>query len=330
MSDYKTKTFHYKTAMFFNTDKKLNLQDLLAESLNFNPRAIDRQETVGEENLTFRLINTHRKQGNLLCGVMFSYTKGQNQNIVDIDENAKELPIEQVAPPPNEKTKARTEFIEGMFYFGILKNHVVIVGSSKLQSEQFEHHLNWILHKNETVLDAKTMVSITDPIQPKLTKKSMDNPRSIKFSQPMKFDTIVATDNEKKSISIIPSKKIWSAIETLIKNGCGVSVPEMNLPTNIQEKDVCIDLEIKWKKRRDYSQKQTPFLSQIAHAFRHIDTPPFTLVTRNGFTIKGKDCKVQNKIACLCINGIPNNEFIFAKILTWLQQLAADKDIIPE
>ena len=327
MSEIKRKSFHYKKAKF-TKDGKLTLEDCLRQAVAKQRIVLSRQQEVLVDGETgYRLINEVSKVGGLLCGVMMSYTEGTHQNIVNLDAKATQLNLNQVAPT-SENPDERAEFVEGLLYFGILKNHIIVIGSAHLRAKRFESHLNWLLGKKTGVIPTIERVLIADPIKPDYSQRKYKGLKSIKMSSHMNFEEPQSEDLSSQKLE--PTGLIWEAVTDFMR-GIGAETPEVNFSGGLNPEDLEIDLRVKWKnRRRNRANLLTPVLDPIANAFRHIDDAPIELEFNDGTTIKGGDFKVTQQIGVQCPNGIPNSSDVFAKMSGWLHELLAKGDIDPE
>ncbi|QFY44844.1 hypothetical protein F6R98_21240 [Candidatus Methylospira mobilis] len=157
-----TKRAYLKQAIFFDRKESPTIQNKLAEALKKLHRIGDRKEELGEDNRQVRSVIYHRQHANMLFGIFASYERGTHQLTVAEDDDAETLTIEQVAPPKSEDNKRR-EFLEGICYFGLFGNHVVLVQSNALGAKQIEQHINWLL-KLSRVISEENSVGLSEQI----------------------------------------------------------------------------------------------------------------------------------------------------------------------
>lgn len=176
-TDKRRRTLHYKLVKTSKTP--YTLQELLESALvNKNSNYIcakSRQEKLTDDGKAFRFINSHSKHGGklLLCQLV-QFEEGLTQMTIVMDDNSESFELNPFTPADikkNSSTKNNktTEFLDSMLYFGVLGNHVVILGSQALRSKELEGHLNWFLMNLTSQL--QTMVVLSDKPTQKAVKQ---------------------------------------------------------------------------------------------------------------------------------------------------------------
>ena len=128
----RVRTLTYKKCRYADKDGKLST--LLAAALKLHAKANTRLQLIPPDEKGVRLINHSRNlKGGTVCGTLIEFTRGNHQPIVEIADNADELDVVQLAPPS--KT---AEFLEGVLFFLVSNNHVILSTSKSLRSGQVE------------------------------------------------------------------------------------------------------------------------------------------------------------------------------------------------
>ena len=322
----KQKSFGYKVARW-SVDGTRNLQRALVQAFALRQRARDREWRPAGDADTVRLINNHRDYGANLCGVMFSFTRGQNQNIVGLDANAVEYPVEQLAPPLDD-ARRRTEFIEGLLYFCIHNNHIVLAGSQAIRSEQFEDYINWLLAQSAQILPAGEILTVADPLRPDYSQRTMEKVKSIVIRGHPEIGVAPAPSGARRqTLRFRPKGRILDAINLILRE-YGARVPNITFSRPVAPEDIEVNLEVKWKRSRRSTDGATPFIDSLCNAFRHVDNPPVDFVFRDGKKITGSSFKVSQSRGVDVHNGIPVAENVFRKMSEWLDELLSNGSVL--
>ena len=151
----KRRTINYKLAKLGS--HPLTLQQMLEATLldkkSSYHKASNRRESLTEDGNSFRFINRFNNYDNdmLLCQIV-QFEQGRSQMTIVIDEEADMFEVTPISAQDIKQTKVSraksksTEFLESMAYFGVMGNHMVVMGSQALKSKELEHHLQWYLN----------------------------------------------------------------------------------------------------------------------------------------------------------------------------------------
>ncbi|MCL1080312.1 hypothetical protein D5R81_20000 [Parashewanella spongiae] len=153
--EYKSKMLHYRRAKCSEDINTSTLQSYLTAALNSVPLVKDRYQLINVDDMAGEeegleqvkvFINHYVTTYGILFGEVVRYSDGAFKSMVTVDDNAKHLSIEQVAPPKTDDGKRR-QFLDSIMYFAVFDNHVVVIQSSLLQIRDCEKHLNWLIGK---------------------------------------------------------------------------------------------------------------------------------------------------------------------------------------
>ena len=152
----KLKTLTYKQAVFHEAGP--NLKQVLEKALKEKPTVGQRREALsgGEESPVWRLVGEFVVEKEFVFGVLMRYMPGLNPAFVVDDESLKTLTIKQVAVPQTDDGKRR-ELLDGMLFFGVFDNHLVLMQSASLRSDHLEHHVQWLLHQSGALIGTNTL-----------------------------------------------------------------------------------------------------------------------------------------------------------------------------
>jgi hypothetical protein len=282
LSEIRRKTFHYKVAKFKN-DGQLSLQAKLKDALGRLPKAMMRQqETMIDGEKGFRLVNQVKDMGLLYCGVLMSYKEGTHQNRIRLDLDADELSVDEVAPSPEDATE-RHEFVEGLLYFGVYKNHIIFVGSAHLSSYRFEKYLNWLLTKRTKVLARAEELYVADAVKPDYSIRPFSKLKE------MKLKTYIATEEQERgqeqtdsaSANVVvanqqitrPVGREWEAVKSFLES-YGVQMPEVNFQGNLEEHDLELNFSLVMRgRRKGLANLRTPVIDTVPTRCDTFKTP---------------------------------------------------------
>lgn len=320
-----TKYVYCKKAVFLDSKDKPSLQAKLGEALSKLRKVGARKETLGSDDRNVRAIIYHRHYANMLFGVMASYERGTHQLTVADDDDAEMLSVAQVAPPKNDNNK-RQEFLEGVCYFGVAKNHVVLVPSRALGAKPLEQHVNWILERTG-LLGNSIRVGLSDQIG-QVTRERIraSHVKQVEIGAPL-------IDTNELEESSAPSGRSVTAVQYV---GLGMDMLRQILGAdkinNMRLADAIdgnIEVSLKIRYKRSTTEKAHRFLDNIALAVRNLDEDEVKLKLAGGGTIKGKDLKLSAPMSIQAQDGIPNPDELFEKMREWLIQQIENQIIEP-
>jgi len=319
------KKAYCKNAIFVQSADKQTLQAKLTASFAKLRKIGTRKEEQGEDQNYVRTVIYHRTVSNMLFGVLASFERGTHQLTVAEDDDAESLTVEQVAPPKTEQDKRR-EFLEGTCYFGILKNHVVLVSSQSLNAKAAELHFNWLM-EHASVMGSDNRVALSDQVS-KVTRERIQaaHVKEVQIGAPL-FDV-----QQGDGASPAPGTQLKSVNYT----GLGLDILRQVVGEDFISKlrladavDGNIEVSLSVRYKRTTSTKAQKVLDNIALAMRNIDEDEVKLTLDSGGTIKGKDLKLSNTLRVEGRDGIPNPDALFEKMREWLLQLFENHIIEP-
>jgi hypothetical protein len=324
MAQTVTKRVYCKLAVFLNPKGSPTLQTKLGEALSKLKKLGARKETLTDDERYVRTIIYHRSYGGMKFGIMASYERGTHQLTVSDDDDAEMLTVEQVAPPETADHK-RQEFLEGVCYFGVSKNHVLIVPSRALGAKPMEHHINWLLIK--AGLLEENRVGLSDQItQVTRARIRASHVKEVEIGAPF-IDTPDVNEE-----SVIKGHRV-AAFEY---GGLGVDIlrhilskEKMDNLRLVDALDGNIEVSLKIRYKRATTEKAHKLLDDIALAVRHIDEDEVKLTLTGGGTIKGDELKLSAPISIQARDGIPNPDDLFEKMRLYLIQQIEEKIIEP-
>ncbi len=318
-----TKRAYLKQAIFLNKKDSPTIQAKLVQALKKLHRIGDRKEVLGEDQMYVRSVIYHRQYANMLFGIFASYERGTHQLTVAEDDDAETLAIEQVAPPKNADNKRR-EFLEGICYFGLLGNHVIVVQSNALGAKQIEHHINWLLNQSKVVAEGNA-VGLSDQIAA-ATKEKIRNAhvKEVEIGAPFIQAQEVAPGEREitKDAAMTYSGLGLDMVRQLL----GDRLDAMKL-TDALDGNIEVSLRIRYKQKT--TEKAHNLLDNIALAIRHLDEDQVKLNLVGGGNVIGSQLKLSTLIRVEAHDGVANPDELFERMRDWLLELLEKKIVEP-
>lgn len=317
------KRVYCKRAVFLDSSDKITFQSQLSEALQKLKKMGERKETLGEDARYVRAIIYHRSYANMLFGIMASYEKGTHHLTVNDDDNAEMLTVEQVEPKGSDQSK-RQEFLEGICYFCVFNNHVVIAPSRALGAKPMEQYLNWLLCQAGLLSESNRVGFADQIIQATKNRIKSSHVKQVEIGAPL--------------LDFSQSQEIASgkAIQDIRLDGIGLNIlrqifgsdklSQMNL---IDAVDGNIEVTLKIRYNRATTEKAHNVLDNIALAVRNLDEDEVKITLDGGGTVKGSDLKLFTLLSVQASNGIPNPDQLFEKMREWLLQQIENQIVEP-
>ena len=319
-----TKRVYLKQAVFLVKEGAPTIQEKIELALKKLNRMGDRKEVLGEDNRHVRSVIYHRTHANMQFGIFASYERGTHQLIVSEDDEAETLAIEQVAPPKGDDDKRR-EFLEGVCYFGLFGNHVLIVQSNALSSKQVEAHFNWLLKKAKVVTDGNA-VGLSDQIAV-ATKERIRNAhvKEVEIGAPF-IEAETAPQSANREAVKDTSYNFKGIGFEMVRQILGAKLDSMKLADAL-DGNIEVSLRIRYKKKT--TEKAHELLDNIALAIRNIDEDEVKLHLVGGGQVDGNQLKLSTQLRIEAFDGIPSYNELFQKMQQWLLDLLEKKLIEP-
>ncbi len=319
-----TKRVYLKLAVFLDRKDAPTIQEKMELALKKLHRMGDRKEVLGEDNRHVRSIIYYRTHANMLFGIFASYERGTQQMIVSEDDEAETLTIEQVAPPKGDDNKRR-EFLEGVCYFGLFGNHVLVVQSNALGSKQIETHFNWLLKQAKVVADGNA-VGLSDQIAA-ATKERIRKAhvKEVEIGAPF-IEAEAAPPSTNKEIVKDTAFNFKGIGLEMVRQILGDQLDSMKLADAL-DGNIEVSLRIRYKKKT--TEKAHELLDNIALAIRNIDEDEVKLHLVGGGQVDGNQLKLSSQLRIEAHDGIPSYNELFQKMQQWLLDLLEKKVVEP-
>ncbi|CAH7224090.1 conserved hypothetical protein [Vibrio chagasii] len=336
---YKNKTLHYRRAQFFDYDEAYTLEDLLI-------RATHNFEKVGQRYMTVETDDTDQDEdessksklflnhSTVKWGIFFSdllkYSDDTNMNVVTLDDNARYLDVEQIAPTSTEDGKKR-EFLESVLYLGVFKNHLAVIQSASLRTRDLEKYLEWYLKSSGVMKKGKILLSSEVP---KEVRKQIanNNTKSVKVGAPLvesvdnqpvsKYRDLESFDT--KSLKLNPTGPGLDMVKSMLSAfGNTDLLDKFNLSQDLLAQDaldgsdIKVSLELTYKRKA--SNKSREILNNISTAFRHAHPDDVEVEIDNVGKLSGNKLNIRKPLSIKYYNGILDPEDLYLKMRNWMK-----------
>lgn len=296
-----------------------DLQALLTAAIDRAPKIKHRQQPLDKEAEQVRFLSLNRVHKGILCGIVVTYTKGQHQAVVPVDENAKEVPLEQIAPPDNTAGK-RTEFVEGTIFFGVFVNHVILIQSANFRAKHLEDYFNWLLRRGLSADVQPPLIKLIDKPPLNLRNKAVKGVKTITLKAPILFKTQTEETNAKE-IARRPEGvgfRMFESAMDAVREGFSDA---FRFDEALGSGDIEVRLQLFYRKRRKKGASPI-MLDEVAAALSHTDVEYEMEIPGYG-KVGSKMLKIREEFEIGAPGGLPLAASVFKTISDWLVRLLA-------
>lgn len=310
-----------------------NLQQLIGAALVKHPKPSDRYEPMNTQSTGLRCIGMHYVENDCLCGFMTSFERGASQPVIADDPAAASLRLSALVPPPAKNGTAQQQYVPGVLYFVVHRNHVVIVQSHSMRSGAFEAHLNWLLKSRTSELPATSIFTLSNEAQ-KATKAKIhqSHVKAIALGQPLMSPVAVPIEPQQEESGQTSPKSTRRKSESKFRP----EGPMLDLIRNLFQDendfeklglDEVFDgnlevwIEIRYPKRkRTRPQDAVKLMDTLGIALRDLEGDQVSLELANGHKISGNELKISGVVeAALLKNKLPDEKQLLTAMIAWLK-----------
>lgn len=321
------KTLWYKRATL-GTVQNRTLQSAMTAALGRLSTTGDRiRRPEGPESPRMELINGFATRSNMLCGHFINFEAGRSQLLLVGTDTATSFSLDAWLPPKTKKDE-RKEFLEGVAYFGVLGNHLLLCQSKAAGSRELERYLNWLLWESTTVLPTGTAVILGDQPSKKLVDKINNNPiKSVSFGTPMEYEVMSPHTPRARVTEVHVSPKGLGA-EVLEALFSGSIFANANFSDAISNDNIEVEVTVRFKNKQHISDSGDALLRSVAKAARHMAAEDVEIQLHKAGTIKGDALRVHTSV------DVPTNQSgllieadLNQHMTTWLADLIESRMI---
>ncbi len=323
-----TRKVYYRRTEF-TPEQERNLQQMLSTALSQHSVALDRAEAIGSKASEFRVISQHKTVGAFLCGQLTTFDRGSYQTVIKDDPKAKTLSLNAVSPPKIDDVQS--QFVPGVLYFALFKNHIVLIQNTTVKTSTFEQHLAWLLRTKCNILNSTDGFFLKDeppPATKDRIKKS--HVKNICVNRSLMIESSTQKDNNKSKTARL---KTDNTFINLLKDFCSDSLQfeKLGLENNLYADNLDVLIEIRFPKRqRSKAEDSIKLLDDLGILLRDHDEDEVKLELSDGSVVKGKNLIISSSIEInLNEKGLPNENEIFSEMCDWLNTQIKNGIIAP-
>jgi hypothetical protein len=288
----------------------------------------DRLEPLGFDGSELRFINVARTHQKMLVGIFHKLTKGSAQIIINMDGDGEAWNVETVTAK-NEK-RPKGEFVEGSLFFGIWKNHILMMQTTSCRADQLQDYCTWLLSRlNDDATKPVPLVSLDNPVPASIRKKGYQQVRGIKIggalsARPMPSST---EHSKTKAVKFTPSGDVWKGIKAIFSsNGIDLS-SDIELNDALDQQNLRVSLELSCTKKGVESSAGN-VLGQLGKSLSHLDNPDFSITLGDGTVVKGDELRISTDASVECIDKQPLLESVVRAMIEYMEQLIKAETVI--
>ncbi|MDF0535751.1 hypothetical protein PY479_15880 [Shewanella sp. A32] len=250
-----------------------------------------------------------------------------------IDEKANMFEVNPISAQDIKRSKVSsndsksTEFLESMAYFGVMGNHMVVMGSQSLKSKELERHLQWYLN-TLTEQNISSAIILTDRPTAKAMKQLEKSPaksvsigsdiiykqESVEQSESPKFEQYEHDVKEAKSVRWTPYGLGASILELLKDNGY---IGNFNFDETLDDANLQVSIEFKYNRKTTKSGQRV--IDTLSTSLRHLDKEDVKINLKGGGEIKGEDLKLSHQINVGFFDGKVDESDLYYQMKAWLK-----------
>lgn len=343
----KRRTINYKLVKLGK--HPVTLQEMLEATLldkkSSYHKAANRRESLTDDGKSFRFINRFTNYDNdmLLCQIV-QFEQGRSQMTIIIDEDAEMFEVNPISAQDikqskiNKEQSKSTEFLESMAYFGVMGNHMVVMGSQALKSKELERHLIWYLNtltqqniESAIILSDRPTASAMKQLE-KSSAKSVSIGSGITYEQDIESlpDTTQTESHaqnvtETKSVRWNPSGLGANILECLKDNGY---IGNFDFNETLDDANLQVCIEFKYNRKTTKSGQKV--LDTLSTSLRHLDKEDVKINLKGGGEIKGDDLKLSHQINIGFFKGKVDESDLYHQMKQWLTSKIKTQEVVPD
>lgn len=323
------KTAHYRRC--YLTDGQNNdasggqtLQDLLAAASKSVQRPWLR--SIGAANSAHQLLTLLISKNSCLCGEVVFYEPGRKIPLVDIEKDGSTW---QDTIHPKDSTGKKRQFQEQSLFFAVRENHVAIIQSVSLQSDELQAFFAWLLQTKANLIPNALIALQNLPAKSALDKLKDHKIKGIKFGD--RLFTSVREERPPEPGKPIPKRKRFvQRLETSpqiveILGALGIAQPIIDkLSANPDPGSIHVDVEISYRSRSE--KEAVGVLHSLAATLGKQEGLNTEIKLSGDSSIKGDELSLRGPVNIQCPDGCVAVDDALSKLSKWLAaQIQAGK-----
>ncbi len=330
MKKTRKRNIYYKKALLASKTTK-TLQEILQTDIFAGDDKLDpnlREEQLSTDSDRKRLVNHYSKREGMFFGQLIAYSEGASQSFLTKSTGKSFYEIKAIqADEIDSAAEQKNEFIESILYFGVYKNHLVVMQSLSLTMKALEAHLSWLLHDYKSILAPDEQIILQDrPTQQAKNQIETVGARQIKVGSPLAFTQESSQEETDQPKHISWSPKTLGA--DLVKSLLGQKDwDDLDIKHSLDDQNISVQLIIRYRRKTgDSGQK---ILDDIATSLRHQDEEDYKIELKDGSILEGSELKISTKIdVSFMPDGRVAEADLYSEMAKWLIAHYRNKNIV--
>lgn len=325
-----TRKVYYRRARFSNRTSQ-SLQQCVAQALGTQTTIGQRLEALGSMASEFRCIAGWRNHGHYLCGHLVTFERGRYQAIIDDDPNAKVLKLSALAPPKS-SNRIQQQYVPGVLYFVMHKNHVVVMQTSAMRASALEQHLLWLLRSKTQTIPAQQGFGLSDEPQ-KATRERIrkSHVKSVMIGRPL-MESVSLEDDERKTnvTKFKPEGVVLSFLREMLDQN---QFEKLGLEDSLFDGNLEVWIQIRHPKRvRAKPADAVKLLDDISIALRDLEEDEARLRLNDGSVVTGKELKISGDVEVVMAEakGMLDEQDTYDQMIAWLERQLKNGVVTPD
>lgn len=324
MASAVSKILHYRHASFL-IPAPLSLEDALKVAFANAPLPMNRKRETNAEGA--HVLNSAGTIGNTWCGMVHRWQGGQSSLVVEQDPKATVWSVTPSAPPAPKNQGSKVDFVEATIYFGVRKNHVVLVQPALMRDSELADYLSWLLKTHASqALGGNSAVHVTlKPASPtKLRAAGVHKAKAIRIKLPMAKKVMrqpVKGDGHRKPYEVKVVDEERAEGTRTVLNALGVPVPA-SIFGNAEATELDVELRITIPGGNS-DELSNSVMNEIGSLVAQHTSDAYSVVMPDGIVIQGGTLKLAKEVNLPVSDGstYPSPQAIFTAIDAYLQHL---------
>ncbi len=320
---------YYRRARFSNRTSQ-NLQQIVAHALGSQSTIAERLETIGAMATEFRCVAGWKVKNHYLCGHLVTFERGRFQTIIDDDPTAKTLKLSALPPPKSGKTQQ--QYIPGVLYFVVHKNHVVVMQTASMRASALEQHLLWLLRSKTQTIASEQGFGLSDEPQ-KATRERIrkSHVKSVMIGRPLMGSvTLQESENKTEVQKFKPEGAVLSFLREMFDEK---QFEKLGLEDSLFNGNLEVWIQIRHPKRiRTKAADSIKLLDDISIALRDLEDDEARLLLNDGSVVTGKELKVSGDVEVMTgdSKGMLDEADTYDQMIAWLETQMKNSVVDPD
>lgn len=291
----------------------VTLQARLAAALA--DKAIVKERAEPLSSTEFRIIAQHYPVDGGIAGIFTAFARGASAVSVLEDPTAQALSLDQIKAPPGEDGKER-QWVDGLLYFYVHGNRVILIQSAAVRSGQFEAHLSWLLKTAGNGVCPSVQLA-NQYGRSAVEQLATQHVKDVVVGGPLLQSDLIpaATEQPQARARFEVGGKMLDALQSVLELDSG---PGFNWQAGL---DGNIEAWLHVSYKRKTSEDAQRLLDRIALTLRNAEDLETVITLNNGQTITGDDLKLSKNCRIESREGVLLADKAFTAMSAWLKEL---------